>query len=457
VTAEVVKVVDAPAAPPKSGPRTPEEIRAAVLAVISARTGYPADMLETDLDLEADLSIDSIKRTEIIGELADRVGLTGAGNGVDESVVEQLARIKRIGEIVDWIADRTFSGGQEDLRVDEPADSSASPAVSAPRRYVVRAEPAPQRAESEPVGDRFVAQRFVIVDDGCGIALELAGLLEQHGARVCTPLKPDGPTDGLIHLGALRPGSGPVLPEGYGGLRDALLSGPRWLIVATGSAGTFGHGYDADGAGDPTAGAGLCGLARTVAQEFPDVLVRAVDVDTKDAPRAVAGQLFAELLAADSPVVVGYAGGARRTLAVVPTEPPIDTPLSLSADAVVLLTGGARGITARTAIALARATGCHVELIGRTPAPDGPSDLALAAATDEVAIRQALIERGSAARRRSRRPHAGSSPSGRSGPRSTSWRESPRRCVTRPRTCATRSPYRLWSRTSTRGTVVWTA
>ncbi|MFE4290504.1 beta-ketoacyl synthase N-terminal-like domain-containing protein, partial [Streptomyces sp. NPDC056647] len=47
----------------------------AVLAVVAERTGYPVDMIEPDLDLEADLSVDSIKRTEIAGELAVRLGL----------------------------------------------------------------------------------------------------------------------------------------------------------------------------------------------------------------------------------------------------------------------------------------------------------------------------------------------------------------------------------------------
>ena len=57
------------------------EIAEAVTDVVSARTGYPRDMLGTDLDLEADLSIDSIKRTEIIGALAERLRLPSAGAG----------------------------------------------------------------------------------------------------------------------------------------------------------------------------------------------------------------------------------------------------------------------------------------------------------------------------------------------------------------------------------------
>ena len=42
-------------------------IQEALIDLVSERTGYPAEMLSLDLDLEADLSIDSIKRIEILG------------------------------------------------------------------------------------------------------------------------------------------------------------------------------------------------------------------------------------------------------------------------------------------------------------------------------------------------------------------------------------------------------
>ncbi|NUK28010.1 SDR family NAD(P)-dependent oxidoreductase, partial [Streptomyces lunaelactis] len=76
--------------------------------------------------------------------------------------------------------------------------------------------------------------------------------------------------------------------------------------------------------------------------------------------------------------------------------PAIDPapPLPLGRDAVVLLTGGARGITARTAVALAGATGCHIELIGRTPPPDAAENPAVAHAHDRVALRAALVRQG---------------------------------------------------------------
>src|SRR5690606_18184193 len=84
------------------------DLMAAVQEVVSERTGYPVDMLEPDLDLEADLSIDSIKRIEIVGELAERIGLGDAsGGGLDEDVVEELSRHKTLRAIVEWIESMT--------------------------------------------------------------------------------------------------------------------------------------------------------------------------------------------------------------------------------------------------------------------------------------------------------------------------------------------------------------
>jgi NAD(P)-dependent dehydrogenase (short-subunit alcohol dehydrogenase family) len=66
----------------------------------------------------------------------------------------------------------------------------------------------------------------------------------------------------------------------------------------------------------------------------------------------------------------------------------------LGRDSVVLLTGGARGITAAVAAALAAAGGCHLELVGRTPLPDGPPDPEVLAAEGESGLRRLLAGRG---------------------------------------------------------------
>ena len=51
---------------PMPSPALQTDPKALLLKIASERTGYPEDMLGLDLDMEADLGIDSIKRVEIL-------------------------------------------------------------------------------------------------------------------------------------------------------------------------------------------------------------------------------------------------------------------------------------------------------------------------------------------------------------------------------------------------------
>jgi NAD(P)-dependent dehydrogenase (short-subunit alcohol dehydrogenase family) len=274
-----------------------------------------------------------------------------------------------------------------------PESAGSHPNAGRPRRFLVEdTELAPAADELPPGG------QFLIADDGRGVAPELAALLERRGIRTVTATAPavDDFTgmDGLVHLGALRPDAAPVLPGEFGIFRAALASGMRTLLVATATGGTFGR----ERIGDP-ADLGLRGLMRTIAAEYPGVLARAVDVQPKDSPLAIATQLLAELADRSGPAVTGYRGGRRVGLRVRAAGPPAAGPdkPGLDADSVVLLSGGARGITGSVALALARSAGCHIELIGRTPLP-GPSDpeieARLSGTGERAAVRRVLIERG---------------------------------------------------------------
>ena len=64
-----------------------------------------------------------------------------------------------------------------------------------------------------------------------------------------------------------------------------------------------------------------------------------------------------------------------------------------TSDSVVLITGGARGITAEVAALLAERARPTLVLVGRTPAPEGEEDGQTASLTEPRALRQAIIER----------------------------------------------------------------
>ncbi|MEU9875740.1 SDR family oxidoreductase [Streptomyces phaeochromogenes] len=413
---------------------TEADVLAVVLEIISERTGYPVDMIEPDLDLEADLSIDSIKRAEIAGELAKRLGAGGSVDvaGLDDAELEDLAKARTAASVTGWLAARLAgpaepsggtapgttpstplrtTGGPEGPRDGTAAERTETPELvevtgEAPKRFQLRPVLLEQQdvdgsAESSAV---LAGKRFVLLgDEGEDVSREVRSRLAEHGADVVV-LGPehllteaDGPMDGVLYLDSLADSPAPVLPQAFPVLQAALRRVPRWLLAA--------RPADRDSRG--LRSAGLHGLFRTVAREYPETVARIVDLDDTT-PAAVADALLAELLAPDlAPVVLRTAAG-RHGLDLV--ETPLGTlgttgagpagdgaaeaaAIGLDRDSVVLLVGGARGITATFAAALAAASRCRIELLGRTPAPTGPEDPTIAAAADRAALRTALAAR----------------------------------------------------------------
>jgi NAD(P)-dependent dehydrogenase (short-subunit alcohol dehydrogenase family) len=72
-----------------------------LLEIVSERTGYPTEMLDPNLDLEADLGIDSIKRVEILNSF--RRILPEAKQKQLEAGIEDLAGTKTLQGIIDWL------------------------------------------------------------------------------------------------------------------------------------------------------------------------------------------------------------------------------------------------------------------------------------------------------------------------------------------------------------------
>ncbi|KOV89334.1 type I polyketide synthase [Streptomyces sp. NRRL B-3648] len=398
-----VEAVRQPAVPvgPAGGPEpaAPDDVERVVREIISERTGYPVDMIEPDLDLEADLSIDSIKRAEIAGELARRLGITGGAELLDDSELEELARARTAAAVTAWLTARTAAAtgaGHAPDAEPEPEPAAEMAVGVAPRRFELRPVPLPGPGPATDLSGR----RFVLLGGTGALAAEVAARLGASGAD--TVLldtghllgAADGPVHGVLYLGALPGPDHPVLPDAFPVLQAALACAPRVLLAVRA----------AEGVGALRA-AGLDGLVRSVGREYPDLLARVLVVDDTG-PAAVAEAVLAELRAPDpAPVVLHTAPGHRRGLDLVPAPlgplgstgagPAADgaaeaAALGLDRDSVVLLAGGARGITARFAATLATACRCRIELLGRTPAPTGPEAPHTAAARTPVELRAAL-------------------------------------------------------------------
>ncbi|NKI42682.1 type I polyketide synthase [Streptomyces physcomitrii] len=386
----------APAAAAVPAPAAAPEVSAAsvletVLAVVAERTGYPVDMIEPDLDLEADLSVDSIKRTEIAGELGTRLGLAA-----ETADLDQLSAARTAAALGELLA-AALGGPATPAEQTAPAPAPAQPA-QAPSAQVV----APQRLTFtervlEPVTGAPERGSRVQLLGGGEIAEALAALLGEAG--VTTDLVPAGelPTataDAVVHLASLEE-SGPTLPESFPLFQRVLTAAPRRLLAA-----------DRRTTGAPS---GLRGFFRSVAREYPEVRATLVEVPAEAGPEQVAKALYAELAATGADPVVLTDGRERRALdldldplgalAATGAGPAGDgaaeaEAAGLDRDSVVLLVGGARGITARFARTLAAASRCRLVLLGRTPEPAGTEDAATAGAPDRAALRAALLSSG---------------------------------------------------------------
>ena len=61
--------VPAPSAPPPPVDNRSDAIQERVLDIVAEKTGYPKDMLALDLDLEADLGVDTVKQAEMFAAI----------------------------------------------------------------------------------------------------------------------------------------------------------------------------------------------------------------------------------------------------------------------------------------------------------------------------------------------------------------------------------------------------
>ena len=137
-------------------------------------------------------------------------------------------------------------------------------------------------------------------------------------------------------------------------------------------------------------------MVRTAGLEVAGLWARNLDVDPAIGAEQVAaldrrraGRPATSSATSASRAASGWRSSGTRRRA--PTRPTARRPSRSIADSVVVVTGGARGIGGQVAVALARRSGCAIELVGRTPLPTEPEPDHLAGAADAAAIRKALI------------------------------------------------------------------
>ena len=383
-----------PAAPvAAASPLERDAVAATLLEVIAGKTGYPVEMLELEMALDTDLGIDSIKRVEILSALQDNLP------GAPAIKPEHLGTLQTVGDIVDFLA--SVSGAAEPAAaVEEPIEL---PSVgSGVERKVLKAVPLREIQDRDSLNLPKGSVVWVS-DDGSDLTTAICQQLE---AQNLTAEKVD--LEKLDDLASTEKLAGLILLAPQAGTDDFFMQNAFRLmqlaepalnaaadkagaVLATVSRLNGSFGMAAGGAITDALSGGLAGLAKTAGHEWPEVACKAFDLsaDITDTNK-ISEMLVAELLV-DGTQEVGFSSEGLHTLALVEESlsgEPLASPVSYGD--VVVVSGGARGVTAEVAIALAASSQATLLLLGRSDTPQAEPAW-LDGLSSEAEIKKAVI------------------------------------------------------------------
>ncbi|WP_428897949.1 malonyl CoA-acyl carrier protein transacylase [Parelusimicrobium proximum] len=113
-----------------------ETVKTELLNLISEKTGYPQDMLDLDLDMEADLGIDTVKQAELFASIREKYNIP-----VQEGL--QLKDYPTIRHMIGFVTNN--AGGASSAAAPAAVQPSAAPApVAQPQPVVTPSAPASQ-------------------------------------------------------------------------------------------------------------------------------------------------------------------------------------------------------------------------------------------------------------------------------------------------------------------------
>jgi NAD(P)-dependent dehydrogenase (short-subunit alcohol dehydrogenase family)/acyl carrier protein len=420
-----------------------------VLEIVAEKTGYPPDMLEMDLDLEADLGVDTVKQAETFAAVREAYGIAR-----QESL--KLRDFPTLQHVVQFVYD--FRPDLAPERAPAPEGSPAPPPVASPvtapldgkapvkagasaaPRVQARLEDADKMPRRVPVPslrpglDRCKATgvalgkgaRVVIAADEGGVASALAAALGKRGVVVlslggATPTEEvtsrlggwlkDGPVQGVFWLPALD--VEPAIADmDLAGFREAnrrrvknLHAAMRVLYDAVAAPGTFLvsatrmgglHGQTPEGATAPLGGA-VAGFTKAYKREREGALVKVVDFAPGVPAADVAEALVAEALADPGVVEVGRHDELRWTITLEERKAGDGRPgLALTKDTVFVVTGAAGGITSAIVADLAGASGGTFYLLDLVEEPSRTDSKIALIRRDREKLKLALIDEAKA-------------------------------------------------------------
>ena len=375
---------------PQLGQVPREQVAETLLQVIADKTGYPVEMLELGMALDSDLGIDSIKRVEILSALQEKLP------GVPAIKPEHLGTLQTVAQIVDFLSSVS---GTEEVAQGEPEHAAVT--GKGIKRQVLSAVTL-AKGRGQKTFQFAPGSQIWITDDGSALSDAICQQLTSHQliprkvkVENLDDIEIPGYLSGLVLLAPLKGTTDIFLKDSFSLLQKVLpaldaaaAQGGAILATVSRMNGSFGVEMGRQ-IGDPLSG-GLAGLCKTTALEWPALHCKALDIAVGMEIQPTAETLAQEMFAS-GPIEVGVTTQGLKTLDLV-TEDAAITELNVPVNNgdLVVISGGARGVTAEVAVSLARTSKATLLLLGRSQMPgDEPSWLA--SLHDEAAIKKGII------------------------------------------------------------------
>jgi acyl transferase domain-containing protein/NAD(P)-dependent dehydrogenase (short-subunit alcohol dehydrogenase family) len=405
-----------------------EAIKQKVLDIVAEKTGYPKDMLDLDLDLEADLGIDTVKQAEMFAAIRATYNIPR-----DENL--KLRDFPTLAHVIKFAQDRSPSAArlQEQKKpsatvIHEPAKvrpllATLDAANSIPRRVPLPILRPPLNLCKLTRVTLEAGLRVVVMPDKGGVADALMQRLQARGVEA---LRIEGTPDtdslnsqlknwlagGAIHgvywLPALDD-EGPIsnmdlttwheavrlriksLYTVMRALYEQIAKPDTFLVSATRMGGQ--HGYDEAGAAAPLGGA-VTGFTKTYKRERPEAHVKAVDFESERNASEIADLLIEETLRDAGAIEIGHKESLRWTIGLREQSAADGQPaMTLGENTIFLVTGAAGSIASAITADLAAASGGTFHLLDLVPEPSADNPDLKRLLNDKDALKRDLFAR----------------------------------------------------------------
>lgn len=350
-----------------------EETKQKVLELFAEKTGYPKEMLELDLDLEADLGIDTVKQIELFAlaleefqlprddqinpsdftTLADIIDYLARKTAPDhlkakEKPVTKQEQIEQLKDQINrWILEPELV---EDIanKGKQPLQGKKALVIRAAENQAVKEQDLTNTLGLEPI---FVTPEEVLADKVDFSSVD--GLINLYPLTINN-------TPSIDEIAAISKKAVSSLFISCKALHDKLKE-EGFVITVTGMGGQFGVNQNVN----PAQGA-VAGFVKAVAWEYPKTKTFVLDTDATLTTAEILTRISLELQQEKIPLEIGWDGKQRYQPALKIREPAKPKMLELTDGMKVLVSGGSRGITAEIIKGLAKKAKMEFHIIGRS-------------------------------------------------------------------------------------------